>query len=155
MTRASRRPVDAIDTLVASLRFDEPPVPLPTGAAAGPASIAAARAFFTAADAALRRGYGSVDVPDVTYYACFDGDSGDMTDDEIDIGPGGRLGGSVPVRCSWSIEPDRVSLWRLALRVDWWSDLGVAAYEETHWLDAAGESLNQVWSGDAPAYAPG
>jgi hypothetical protein len=127
-----------IDSLVASIRLDEPVVALPTGAAAEGAAAAVVASALDELDQSSRD-YGS------DFYGCFPREPGQTRPAVLESGPGGPLPGPVPVTCATRVEAAAGTFWELTLTVEWQAggDHGPGSWAERYWLTADGRGAGR------------
>jgi hypothetical protein len=123
----------AMDTIIASFRFTDPPPTLPPDEAAG---LEVARRVLAESDETLRQSIG--EGSGATPYSCQPAEPGVVAEAELGYDFGSSLGSVYPARCSWTVERDGDRFWRLELHADW--DVGEHPNEgtETIWVDAKG-----------------
>jgi hypothetical protein len=109
---------DQVDALVRSIRFDPPPLPMPTDGASIDALVA------KAIDALDREWRTSVDS---SYYACFPRHVGTSVPTVIADGPGGPLVRPIRVTCTVSMQAEPVGLFLMTLAASWEAGPGYAA----------------------------
>jgi hypothetical protein len=142
---------EQLDALVASIRFDEAPPPLPTGEAG---AIAAAEAAMMAIDTIDRssREYGS------DFYGCFPRDPGTSQTAIVNGGPGNPgspLPEPVTLTCSIEIVANELREWELTLTASWLAgdSFPAGSYEQLLTLHADG-SVGVGVGTDLPAGSP-
>lgn len=140
-----------LDALVASIRYDEPPSPLPTGAAGAAAAAQVAGQALDTLDRSSRE-YGS------DWYGCFPREPGVSRPGIVTGGPGNPgsvLPEPVSLTCSTSIATTDLQLWALTLVAAWPAgrDYAAGSYQEEFFLDAQGQQVGGL-VGELPADAP-
>jgi hypothetical protein len=128
----------AMDTIIASFRFSDPPPTLPPDEAAG---LEVARRVLAESDEVLRKSIG--EGSGATPYSCQPADPGVVAEVELGYDFDSSLGGVYPARCSWTVERDGDRFWRLELYAEW--NVGDHPNEgtETIWVDAAGAVMGR------------
>jgi hypothetical protein len=129
----------AMDTIIETFHYAEPPPVLPLDDAAG---RDIARRVLAASDEVLRQSIGAGS--GATPYSCQPDDPGQTAEAEIGSDFGSALGGIYPARCSWTIErPSGDRFWRLTVYAEW--DVGdhENAGTEEIWVDAAGNVMGR------------
>lgn len=139
----------ATQVIIDSFRFAAPPPsPLPSD------PMAATAAAIAAIDAQALSFRGSYVDPDdstpVTYLECLGDEPDTMSTADVRYGPGGDLGGTVKLACSWTIRVETPTIWRLDLTYDWAVAGRSGRYVETLWIDAASKPLASDFSGEPP-----
>ncbi len=140
-----------LDALVASIRYDEPPTPLPTGTAEAAAAAQAAEHALDALDRSSRE-YGS------DWYGCFSRRPGASQASIVTGGPGNPgspLPAPVSLTCSTSVAATELQLWKLTLDATWPAGITYPAgsYQERLFLTADGEQVGGNY-GELPADSP-
>lgn len=140
-----------LDALVASIRYDEPPSPLPTGAAGAAAAAQVAGRALDELDRSSREYWSD-------WYGCFPHQPGGSRPGIVTGGPGSPgsvLPEPVSLTCSTSIAATELQLWELTLEATWPAepDAPAGSYQERIFLNAAGEQVGGL-AGELPSGSP-
>ena len=133
----------AATALIASFAFT--PAPQPLAPASGPHL---GRLAISLADLGFRKGFGQT--AGDNQYSCQPSLPDTTRTTMITFGPGGPLGGEVPVTCSWTVTAAGTAYWRITLHVDWTVADQSGRYTEDDWIDGAGSVAGTVAGGAAP-----
>lgn len=129
-----------VEAVIASLRYDPPVEPLPTGPDARHRAYAAALGTL--------RGLAADDPA----YACFPSAPDTAAKALLTSAPHGpALVRPIPVVCSWHVEPTDLQLWRLTLEITWRTggpDQPFGRYVEMVWLTPDGTIVGASATGD-------
>lgn len=140
-----------LDALVASIRYDMPPVPLPTGAAGVAAGAQAAARALDELDRSSREYWSD-------WYGCFPRQPGGSRTATVTGGPGNPgspLAQPLSVTCSTSLVVTDLQLWELTLDATWPAGPSYpsGSYRERLFLTADGAQVGNE-GGELPADAP-
>ncbi len=140
-----------LNALVASIRFDEQPVPLPTGAEGEAAAAQAVRTGLDSIDRSVREYWSD-------WYACFPREPNTSRDGVVHTGPGnvgGQLAEPLAVTCTTTVTPTSMQLWEVTLEASWPAGGGYPAGSSTErlYITADGENAGD-WVSDAGSDSP-
>jgi hypothetical protein len=133
----------AATALIDSFAFTPAPQPLASGSGPHLGHLAIALA-----DQGFRKGYGQTTGDN--QYSCQPSLPDATRTTTITFGPGGALGGEVPVTCSWTVTAAGTAYWRITLHVDWTVAGHSGRYTEDDWIDGAGSVAGTVAGGAVP-----
>jgi hypothetical protein len=140
-----------LDALVASIRFDEQPVALPTGAGGEAAAAQAVRTALDSIDRSVREYWSD-------WYACFPREPNTSRDGVVHAGPGnvgGQLAEPLAVTCTTSVTATAMQLWQVTLQASWPAGDGYPAgsAQEELYVTAHGETAGD-WISDLGSDSP-